>query len=70
MQSRRSADRLAAVMKITYSVLKYIGHPEYGSIKSKGIFSDHTKIGLLILRQMVRKSYRDFVDMLPSLTGV
>ena len=63
-------DRLAAVMRKTYLVSKNIGHSEYSSVRSKRTFSDHTKIGLLILKQMVRKSYRDFVDMLPSLTGV
>ena len=63
-------DRLAAVMRMTSFILKNIGHPEYSSKKSKRTFSDHAKIGLLVIRQLMRKSYEDFTDMLPSLTGV
>ncbi len=66
----RPADRLAAVMRTTSSILKDLGRPEYSSEKSKRIFSDHAKIGLPIVRQMIVSSYEDFVDMLPSLAGV
>ena len=63
-------DRLAAVMRKTSFILKNIGHPEYSSKKSKRTFSDHAKIGLLIIRQLIGRSYEDFVDMLPSFAGV
>ena len=63
-------DRLAAVMRMTSFILKNIGRPEYSSKKSKRTFSDHAKIGLLVIRQLIGKSYEDLVDMLPSMAGV
>ena len=66
----QAADILADVVEKIFSVLKSIGYPEYSSARSKRTFSDHVKIGLLVVRQLVRKSYEDFVMLLPSLKGV
>jgi hypothetical protein len=46
----QAADVLAAVMEKIFSVLKDIGHPECSSARSKRTYSDHVKIGLLVIR--------------------
>jgi Transposase DDE domain. len=69
-RTARTADILAAVMDETLAILKDIGHPEYGSARSKRTYSDHVKIGLLVIRQFVGGSYEDFIRFLPSIGGV
>jgi len=63
-------DIFASVMVITSLTLDEIGFPKYSSNKSKRTFSDHCKIGLLILKEWLSLSYRDLCWMLPSMPGV
>ena len=63
-------DFLAAVVASTCLVLKEIGFPEFSSVKSKKTYSDHWKIGMLVLKEMLDISYRDICDFLPSFGGV
>jgi hypothetical protein len=63
-------DEMASVMVITSLILSEIGSPEYSSTKSKRTFSDHCKIGLLILKEWMDVSYRDLCRRLWSMPGV
>ena len=57
-------------MDETLAILKGIGHPEYSSAGSKRTYSDHVKIGSLVLRRFVGGSYEDIVQLLPSMKGI
>ena len=47
-----------------------MGYPEYSSKKSKRMYSDHAKIGLLALMEYLDKSFAEFTRILPSLESV
>jgi transposase len=64
------ADRLACIIRTTFLILEGIGYPEYSSEKSKRTYSDHAKVGLLILTEYLGKSFEEFTKILPSLKGV
>jgi len=51
-------------------ILSAIGYPKYSSYKSKKMYSDHAKIGLLILTEYLGKSFEEFTKILPSMNGV
>ena len=57
-------------MRSTFLILTAIGYPEYSSKKSKKMYSDHAKVGLLILTEYLGKSFEEFTKILPSLRGV
>ena len=61
---------MAAIMRSTFLILTGIGYPEYSSKKSKRTYSDHAKIGLLILTEYLGKSFEEFTKILPSMKGV
>jgi transposase len=58
------------IMRSTLLILTGIGYPEYSSIKSKRMYSDHAKVGLLILTEYMGKSFEEFTKILPSMRGV
>lgn len=60
----------AAVVASTCLVLRKIGFPEFSSAKSKKTYSDHWKVGMLVLKEMLDLSYRDICGFLPSFGGV
>jgi len=57
-------------MRSTFLILTGIGYPEYSSVKSKRMYSDHAKVGLLVLTEYLGKSFEEFVRILPSLKDV
>jgi len=57
-------------MRSTLLILTGIGYPEYSSKKSKRVYSDHAKVGLLVLTEYLGKSFEEFVKILPSLKDV
>jgi transposase len=57
-------------MSLTFLILSALGYPEYSSKKSKHTYSDHAKVGLLILTEYLGKSFEEFTKILPSLKGV
>jgi len=63
-------DEMAAVMLIVSLVLDEIGFPKYSSVKSKRTFSDHCKMGMLVLKEHLQRSYRDLCHILGSMPGV
>jgi len=63
-------DEMASVMIVTSLILSEMGFPEYSSKKSKRTFSDHCKIGLLILKELMDVSYRDLSRRIWSMPGV
>lgn len=63
-------DRLEGLMVIVSKVLNVLGYPLYSSPRSKRMFSDHCKMGLLVIKEWLDLSYRDLSSLLPSLKGV
>jgi hypothetical protein len=63
-------DRLAGIMEMCSRILFRAGVPEYSSPKSKKTFSDHFKVGLLVIRKLMDLTYRDLCDLLRSTPGV
>jgi len=63
-------DTLAAVIVMTSKILSRMGFPEFSSPKSKRAFSDHFKIGLLVIRKHLDLTYRDLCALLRSAPGV
>jgi len=57
-------------MRSTFLILSAIGYPEFSSKKSKKMYSDHAKVGLLILTEYLGKSFEEFTKVLPSLKDV
>jgi len=51
-------------------ILTGVGYPEYSSKKSKRTYSDHAKVGLLVVMEYLGRSFTEFSRLLPSLTGV
>lgn len=49
---------------------KDMGVPEFSSERSKRTYSDHSKIGLLIIWRYLELSYESFSNILWSLGGV
>jgi hypothetical protein len=71
MQTQRpKADRLTGITRSMFLILTALGYPEYSSKKSKHMYSDHAKVGLLILTEYLGKSFEEFTKILPSLKGV
>ena len=64
------ADRLVSIIKSTFLILGGIGYPEYSSKKSKRVYSDHAKIGLLIVMEYLGKSFAEFSRLMGSLEGM
>ena len=64
------ADRLACIIKTTFLILNGIGYPEYSSKKSKHMYSDHAKIGLLAAMEYLGKSFVEFTKLMPSMNGM
>jgi len=67
---RRKADRLEDIIKTAFMILTGIGYPEYSSKKSNRIYSDHAKIGLLIVMEYLGKSFAEFTKLIGSFEGV
>jgi transposase len=70
VRRRRSAsrlDRLAYVIKVTSMALEGLGVPKYSSEYSKKVYDDHSKIGLLVLKQYLDVSYRELCSMISSM---
>ena len=63
-------DRLAGVMEVVSRVLGKLGYPRFSSPKSKRMFSDHWKMGMLVIKEVLDISYRDLCTILPSISGV
>jgi len=63
-------DELASVIRIAALTLEELGVPEYSSSKSKRMFSDRFKIGLLVLKAWLDVSYRMLCRLLNSMPGV
>jgi hypothetical protein len=57
-------------MSLTLLILSAIGYPKYSSAKSKKMYSDHAKAGLLVLTEYLGKSFEEFTKILPSMKGV
>ena len=57
-------------MSLTFLILSALGYPEYSSKKSKRMYSDHAKTGLLVIAEYLGKSFEEFTRILPSLRGV
>lgn len=61
---------MAAVVTAVMDVLKHMGYPDRSSKKSKKTYGDRWKFALLALKEFMDLSYRDLVQVLPSLNGV
>jgi len=55
-------DRLAYVIEVTSFALEGLGVPRYSSERSNKLYDEHLKIGMLVLRQYLDVSYREFHD--------
>ena len=51
-------------------ILTGMGYPEYSSKKSKRMYSDHAKVGLLVVMEYLGKSFAEFARLLPSFVSV
>ena len=60
-------DRVADAIDVTATVLGAMGVPRFSSERSNRMYDEHTKIGLLVLRQHLGVPYRELCLMLPSL---
>lgn len=63
-------DILAAAVTAVIDVLSHLEFPDRSSKKSKRMYGDRWKFGLLVLKEFLDVSYRDLVMMLPSMKGV
>lgn len=63
-------DLLERHVVLLMAVMEHLGIPEYRCARSNRVYSYRQKIVLLVLRQRLRLSYRQFVEDLPSYRGV
>jgi len=62
--------KYAAVVMMTMLVSEHLGMPEFSSVYSKHTYSDRYKLGLLVLKEVMDKSFDDFVEDMPCIKGV
>jgi len=65
-RSSSKEDRLANIIKVVAVVLDGLGVPKYSSEHSNRLYSVHAKIGLLVIKQHQKKTFRSLCDLLAS----
>lgn len=68
-QSKRTNKILRAAEQVLRGAGR-VGLPLYSSVRSKHSFTQHQLLVLLVLREMLSKSFRDFVDWLALMTAL
>lgn len=69
MKRRRSSskeDRLAGVINVITTALTGLGVPKYSSERSNRIYSVHAKMGMLIIKQYMKLTFRSLCSLLAS----
>ena len=65
-RSSSKEDRLANIIKVVALVLSALGVPEYSSDRSNRLYSVHAKIGLLVIKQYQKATFRSLCSLLVS----